>query len=255
MTKRGAVWRSMITGTVLLGVLAGAPPRAGAQLGCCELITPLGRACANTTSLECQAPSTFLPFLTCDGDTGQCFEDNNPLRTLDRKSTDAGFQIFQGEVVISVPPGTTVYRRIGACNDTGQALNYHTVYTDEGPDPEFSNVNFALGDGSCTSTQALETIARASVRKISKWCASPNPLTPEDCPPPSLSDHGGGNAAGAPANVFSNTAVSFLVVPSAGAPALGIPALAVLTLLLAGLGVLRVRRGLQSVPGRTSASI
>jgi hypothetical protein len=229
-------------GGALLGCLVAAPTRSIAQLGCCELVSPLGRACANTLAFECQPPSEFFPFLTCDGDTGQCFEDNNPLRALDRKSTDPGFPLFAGQVVLSVAPGTTVYRRIGACNDTGGALNYHTVYTNEGPEPEFANVNFLLPNGSCTGTQTLETVAETSVKKISKWCASPNPLTMEQCPPPRPADGAVGGIGGGAATVFSNTAVSILVVNRAGAPTLGMGALGALALLLAALGMRHVRR-------------
>jgi len=238
---RVSIWRLAVWGGVLIGTAAAGP--ADAQLGCCELNSPLGQVCASTTALECQPPSTFYPLFECDAEAGTCFEDNNPkVRAFDRESIKTGFELFDGDVVIRVTPGTTVYRRIGVCNETGQTLNYHTVYVDEGPNPEFMNVFFALSNGGCTATQQLETVAETSQIEISKWCASAQPIEAQRCTPPQLSDHATGGSGGGMAQVFSKTAVSVLVVLGVGAPALGLPALGALALVLGGVGIWRARR-------------
>lgn len=249
MARRGL--GSIMLAAIVVAVWASRSHATFPIFGCCRDIPAFGfDICANTQPGDCAAPATFEIGKLCDGQTAKCVDANPPfIRAFDRKSLTPMFILLTGNVVQRARPGETVYRQVGVCNQTGVKLNYHTVWTDSDSGPEFFNQFLALPSGVCTSTADLQAIAKVTVLKVSKWCASAEPMAEDQCPPPHRPGENGlvlGGDAGSPAGemvrVFSNTALSVLGVPSAGAPALGWPALAVLSLALAALGVGAARR-------------
>ena len=251
----GAMRRRVLEGILVAATALTWAARSDATFpifGCCRNISAFGfDICANTGPVDCPAPGTFEIGRLCDGQTAHCVDVNPPpfIRAFDRKSLTPMFNFLAGNIVQRARPGETVYRRIGVCNETGVKLNYHTVWTSSDSGPEFFNRFFALPSGVCTSTDDLQAIAEVSALKISKWCASVEPMAAEQCPPPhrpgaaaSASQAEGGQTAGVGVAVFSNTALSILGVPSAGAPALGEAALVALSLALAALGVTAARQ-------------
>ena len=233
--------RAFATAAILMSLWAGRAHALATGLGCCGDISAFGfHICADTVSDDCEAPATFVLNQVCNGTTGQCSSLIPPfLRVFDRKSLDPQFQLFDGKVVQEALRGQKVYRRIGVCNNTSNTLNYHTVWTG-GDEPEFENLNFALAAGACTSTAPIEAVAEETVLKISRWCASTDPIPSFQCRKPS-SDAQQGGGAQLP-ETLQGVALSILAVQGAAAPALGWLGLATLAAALGAFGVWTMRR-------------
>ena len=99
----------------------------------------------------------------------------------------------------------------------------------------------AFGFDICANTGPVDCPAPGTF-EIGRLCDG-------QCPPPNRPDEAastsqaeGAQTAGVGVAVFSNTALSILGVPSAGAPALGEAALVALSLALAALGVTAARQ-------------